>query len=176
MRLFTIIPVIFLLVLSCSKQEAKLSDSCIDIIESDTFYFALPLDGQHKVMYRLEDYLIQVIDSRIQTIDFNCAVVVTPTNKQIDKLRKDFNENLEINTKHSEAVICMIESKGIPALAATGQFIRFIGKDRTWDLDIRKDTFPDWKFILFKETGEPVILPSLYMTIEEVEQYFESEG
>ena len=165
--------------MSCSKQDTKLSDSCIDIIESDSFYFALPLDGQHKVMYRLEDYLTQVIDSRVQTFDFNCAVVVTPTNKQIDKLREilgqDFDDNLKINTRHSEAVSCMIESNGIPALAATGQFLRFMGKDRTWDLDIRKDTFPDWKFILFNERSEPLILPSLYMTIEEVEQYFESE-
>ncbi len=151
----------------------------MDIIESDSFYFALPDYGQYKAMYRLEDYLTQVIDSSVQMIDFNCAVVITPTNKQIDELREilgqDFNENLKINTRHSEAVRCMIESKGIPALAATGQFLRFIGKDRTWDLDIRKDTFPDWKFILFKEKSEPMILLSLYMTIEEVEQYFENE-
>lgn len=69
----------------------------------------------------------------------------------------------------------MIESNGIRTLTPTGQFLRFIGKNRTWDLDIRKDTFPDWKFILFNKEKEPMVLPSTSVTVEEIEQYFRNE-
>jgi hypothetical protein len=171
------IPLVFLLALSCLKKEGKVSDACMDIIKSDSFYFALPLDeGQYKARYRLENYLAQVIDSGVQRIDFDCAVVINPTNGQLDQLKEilqhDFDENIRINTRHSEAVGCIIESHGIPTLNATGQFLRFIGADRTWDLDIRKDTLAEWKFILFKKTKEPTVFPSVALTIKEVDQYF----
>lgn len=149
----------------------------MDIIESDSFYFALPMDErQYKAMYRLENYLSQANDPTVQTIDFDCAVVASPTNGQIDNLKEivgqDFDENLKINTRHSEAVRCIIESYGIPTVEATGRFLRFIGKDRIWNLDIEKDNFPDWKFILFRKKNQPLILPSVTVTREEVEQYF----
>jgi hypothetical protein len=171
------ISLVFVLALSCLKKEGKVSDECIDIIKSDSFYFALPLDaGQYKARYRLENYLAQVMDSNVQTIDFDCAVVINPTNSQIGQLKEilkvDFDETIRINTRHSEAGCCIIESHGIPTLNATGQFLRFIGEDRTWDLDIRKDTLPDWKFILFKKTKEPMVFPSVAVTLKEVEQYF----
>lgn len=175
MRLLITIPV-FLLIISCSKKES-LSDSCKDIIESDSFYFALPLnDRQYKEMYRLENYLTKVADSTVQTIDFDCAVIVTPTNERVNELKEmpdqDLEENVRINTRHRKAVSCMIESRGIRTLAATGKFIRFITKNQTWDLDVQKDTLPDWKLILFKEGNAPMILPSLTLTMEDVDQYF----
>lgn len=168
---------IFILVVSCSKKEV-LSDSCKDIIESDSFYYVLPLnDRQYKEMYRLENYLTQVADSTIQTIDFDCAVVVNPTNERIDELKamlgQDFEENIKINTRHCEAISCMIKSRGIQTLTATGKFIRFRTKNRAWDLDIQKDTLPDWKVILFKEEKAPVVLPSLGLTMEEVRSVFQ---
>src|SRR5688500_662038 len=120
------IPLVFVLALSCLKKEGKVSDSCVDIIRSDSFYFALPLDeGLYKARYRLDNYLAQVMDSSVQTIDFDCAVIINPTNGQIAQLKEilkqDFDENIRVNTRHSEAVGCIIESHGIPTLKATGQ-------------------------------------------------------
>jgi hypothetical protein len=139
----------------------------------------VPLEGQHKAIYRLENYITQIADSQAQTIDYNCAVGVNPTDEQFDMLQEilgqDFDENKNINIRHSEAVSCMIESYGIRTLTSTGQFLRFVGKNRTWDVDIRKDTFPDWKFILFNKKKEPVVLPSINVTVEEIEQYFRDE-
>lgn len=168
---------IFCLALSCTKKETKLSNSCVEIMESDSFYYALPLDElQYKAMYRTENYITQVIDSQVQNIDFDCAVVVNPSEEEISNLRKtmgqDFDESFRISTKHSEAIKCMIESKGIRTVVVTEQFIRFVTKSRTWDLDVQKDNIPDWKFILFKEGKDPMILPSLTLTVEDVEQYF----
>jgi|SRR5688572_24672117 len=135
--------------------------------------------GSTKQCSDWKNYITKVIDSSVQTINFDCAVAVKPSNEQIDKFREglaqDFGENLKINTRHFEAVSCLIESKGIPTVAASGQFLRFIGKEGTWDLDMGKDTFADWKVIPFKERKEPVILPSISLTIEEVNPYFERE-
>lgn len=95
MRLLIIITLIPLGILSCSKRDTKLSDSCRDIIESDSFYFALPLDeGQYKAIYRLENYITQMADSQVQTIDYDCAVVVNPTDEQFDKLREILGKTL----------------------------------------------------------------------------------
>ncbi|MBT1701035.1 hypothetical protein KK083_29350 [Fulvivirgaceae bacterium PWU4] len=170
---------IFLAVISCSKKE-PLSDSCKDIIESDSFYYALPLSvQQYKQMYRLENYLTAGTDS-VQTIDFDCAVIVNPTNEQVGELKKmqgqDFEENAKIDTRHREAARCMIESRGIQTLTATGQFIRFTSKNQTWHLDVQRDMLPDWKLILYKEGNAPLILPGLTLTMEDVDQYFKNVG
>lgn len=154
-------------------------------MESDSFYYALPLpldEFSYKSMYRTENYITERTDSKVQTIAFDCAVVVNPSEDQILNLKKaigddinirnDIDKSTIISAKHSEAVRCMIESKGIRTLEATGQFISFVSEKRIWNLNVRKDSIPDWKYIFYKEGKEPLILPSLMLTVEDVEQYF----
>lgn len=168
-----------LLALGCAKKPSELSDKCKQIIESDSFYYAVPLhemQAEFEAMYKLDNFLTTTTDSEIQTIDFDCLVGVNPTEEQFEQLRKmsetDFTETIRINSIHSDAARCMIESRGIRFIDATGRFIRFTTKNQTWDLDLQKSKFPEWKFILFKEGENPEIISNVALTIEKVEQYF----
>ena len=161
---------------SCTNRNTRIDDSCAEIIESDTFYWTQPLNvPAYKAMYRTENYLTEIDDSQALVIDFDCAIVVSPTDEQIAELKRTIgqgsDESVKISTRHCEAIRCMIESKGIRTFWPTRQFIRFETGTRTWGLDVRRDSFPDWKFILFKRGKDPVILPSLTLTIEDIDQY-----
>ena len=180
MRLI-IIPLTLLLALGCTKRPAELSDKCKQIIESDSFYYAVPIvemEAQFDPMYKLDNFLTTSTDSGIETIDFDCLVLVNPTKEQLEELRKiletDFDETLSINYTHSEAAKCIAESKGIRSIDATERFIRFTTTNQTWDLDLQKGKFPEWKFILFKKGKNPEVIPNTRLTLDKIDQYFET--
>jgi hypothetical protein len=168
-----------LFVLDCSKTPAELSDECKQIIESDSFYYALPLlEGgvEYDPRLKLDIFLTTFNDHQIQTIDFDCVIAVDPTNEMLDDLQRgleeDFDERVSIATKHMDAAKCITESKGIKFVKATGQLIRLKTARQTWDFDMAKYKFVAWKFILFKNGKDPVILPDVSLTIDEIDEYF----
>jgi hypothetical protein len=168
-----------LLTLSCTKRPTELSDKCKQIIESDTFYYAVPvpeMQAQFDAMWKLDNFLTTSNDSEIQTIDFDCVVTINPTNEKLEELRKiteeNFDETVRISTTHIEATKCVTGSKGIRFVEATGQLIRFKTTNQTWDLDMQKDKFSDWKFILFKKGKAPEVVPNIILTVDKIDQYF----
>jgi hypothetical protein len=170
---------ILLLALSCIKKPTELSDKCKQIIESDSFYYAVPVgetQAQFDAIFKLDNFLTTSNDSEIQTIDFNCVVTVNPTNEKLEELQKmfedNFDETVSISIKHTEATRCVTESKGIRFVEATGQLIRFRTTNQTWDLDMEKDRFSDWKFILFKKGKAPEIVPNIRMRFDKIDEYF----
>ena len=182
MRLTTIFTFL-VMTLSCTNRPMELSDKCKQIIESDSFYYAAPLPRmkeQFDAMWKLDNFLTTFNDSEIQTVDFDCVVTVNPTPKKLEELRKTeegyFDEIERITTKHVEATRCVTESRGIKFVEANGQLIRFKAANQTWDLDMQKDKFSDWKFILFKKGKEPKIIPNVQMTFDEIDIYFETEA
>lgn len=174
--IFLLIP----LLTTCSTNNSTLSQSCVDIIASDSFYFALPLlnsgDKYYEEMFRLENYITKTIDAEAQHIDFDCVIIVDPTEEEIAKGRiergREFEDDFEIGSRHSKALSCLIESRWVPTVAATGQFVKLTSKHRTWDLNVQRNDFADWTFILFKTNKTPLVLPSLLVTEEKLEQYF----
>src|SRR5688572_16958336 len=129
---------ILLLALSCIKRPTELSDKCKEIIESDSFYYAVPVaetQGQFDAMFKLDNFLTTSNDSEIQTIDFDCVITVNPTNEKLDELRRvledNFDETVSIATKHIEAARCVTESKGIKFVEASGQLIRIKTTNQT---------------------------------------------
>jgi hypothetical protein len=182
MRLIIILNFL-VLTLSCSNRPMELSDKCKQIIESDSFYYVAPLPGmkeQFDAMWKLDNFLTTLSESEIQTIDFDCVVTVNPTPEKFEKLRKieeeHFDETVRISTKHVDATRCVTESRGIKFVEATGQLIRFKTTNQTWDLDMQKDKFSDWKFVLFKKGKEPKIISNVQMTFDEIDIYFETEA
>lgn len=159
----------------------ELSDRCQQIIESDTFYRAIPLvdrwEAQVDSIWKLDNFLITSNDSEIQTFDSDCVVTVNPTNERLDELRTVFDDNFDetvsIAARHTEAAKCVTESSGIQFFEATGQLVRFRGTNQTWDLDMQKDKLADWKFIFFKKGKEPKIIPNVMLMFDEIDKYFE---
>lgn len=161
----------------------ELSDKCKQIIESDSFYYVTPppeMQAQFEAMWHLDNFLTTSKDSEVQTIDFDCIVSVNPTNEKLEELRKideeNFDETVRISEKHIEATRCVTESNDLKFIDATGQLIRFKTTNQTWDLDMQKDKFSDWKFILFKKGKEPKVIPNVRMTFDEIDKYFGTEA
>jgi hypothetical protein len=174
-----LITLTLLLALSCTKRPTELSDKCKQVIESDSFYYAalIPeMQAQFDAMWKLDNFITTSSDSEIETIDFDCIVTINPTNEKLDELRKieeeSVDESIRISKKHIEATTCVAESKGIRFVEVTGQLIRFKTTNQTWVLDMQKDKFADWKFILFKKGKEPKIIPNIVLTLEKIDEYF----
>ena len=60
------------------------------------------------------------------------------------------------------------------ARIATKQFVKLVGEQISWTLDIRKKDMPAWNLILFKKTKTPLIVPTIGLTTEKVRDYFET--
>ena len=182
MRLI-VVPFILFLALSCAKRPTELSDRCKQIIESDSFYYTLPvaeIQGEFDNLFKLDNFVITTVDPDIQTIDFDCVVTVNPTSEKLEDLRRtleeNFDESVSIATRHTNAARCVTELKGIRFVEASGQLIRFKTTNQTWDLDMSKDKFSDWKFILFKKGKDPEIVPNVILTLDKIDEYFDTEG
>src|SRR5690606_22054402 len=98
---------LLLILNSCTKRPTGLSAECKQIIESDSFYYAVPLpemQAEFDAMWRLDNFLTTSEDWEVQTIDFDCIVSVNPTNEKLQELRKiaqeHFDETVRISTKH----------------------------------------------------------------------------
>jgi hypothetical protein len=164
----------------CPRPKTKFNATSIDDLEHQAIYFALPLGmdlDQYKAMYNLKNYLSEIDSRRLEYIDFACVVIAYPSSEQIEKLSMTKlpvdHESIEVNRRHEQVLAKMIQSFGLRTEFTPEQFIYFKGDRGSWDLDVRKDKIPDWKFILFKKDKEPTLLPNVLVTREEVEHYFE---
>ena len=169
---------VILVLPSCVSKDDKLQQ-CWEKVGVESFYWATPIgtDGAGEV-YVLDSFLIEKRSERdMQIIDFDCAVVInSPPIKMIDPFQEENNESIRLGAQHLAAVRCMIEVKGIPTVTVTQGIVRFISSDEKWDVAVENEILTGWNFILFKKGSKPKILPSVYVTIEEVDRYFNIEN
>jgi len=130
----------------------------------ESFYFALPLDKDaHQASYGIESYLTDLRDSKADTFDFDCAIIVFPTTNQIEYfrtvLKEDFDETISENSKAYDMIRRWIELKGVRVVSVTSECLELIGTRRTWNLTLRKENLPPWNLIFFKTDKEPIIVP-----------------
>jgi hypothetical protein len=149
------------------------------------FYWTLPLGmtlDQYKAMYKLENYRSETAQDKIDYVEFDCAVISIPSSDEVDDMDQ---ESIAASTKHLEMIVRMIQSYGIRTLNTTEQYISLRGEMGVWELDLKKNSlppwlkmlkmnsFPEWKVILFKVKKEPIVLPDVLTTRDDVESYFE---
>lgn len=176
--------VLFVLMSCTSKKQqsdSKTTDSLtihsVDKIELvDTSKF------EYEDYERLESYLskIEIKNSNFEVIDFDCAILIYPTDRQIEEMKKengedDFYTIADDSQYYQGTAIRIIDSIGIKTITASKQFLRLKGKDKSWDLDIRKKNLPAWNIIFFKRTKEPKIISAIDLTVEQTKQFFEKK-
>lgn len=142
-----------------------------------SFYFVLPLnEDAHRAMYGLENYLSQDPDPNSETVNFDCAVIVFPTDKQYkyhkDILKDDFDESVQSSNEYNDMVKEVIESAGVKTVSTRGEYLRMIGTNMTWNLILRKDYLPPWNLIFFTRDHGPKIIPPAEFGIELITSYF----
>ena len=185
MRLLFII-IIYAGLWSCSKTtDTKSSVNHTDSLvttntNSTTVDSVTNTDFDYEGLFKLESYIANNVtgDSKPEIIDFDCAILIYPTDEQIEEMKKtEGEENFYIGADDSNwyqaMAIEMMDSVGIKQISTLGQYLRLKGKNKTWDLDIRKKNMPAWNLIFFKRTKEPQIISTVDLTTEEVREYFE---
>jgi hypothetical protein len=125
----------------------------------------------------LENYTVADADSaNIQSINFNCAVVVNPTDDQVQSMEKEYGDDFatmadDYSFYQSEAII-KFDSAKVKVVDAEKRFVKLIGTSRSWILDLRKDGAPEWNIILFNIDKEPQVSSAIDITYEKVGEYF----
>ncbi len=115
-------------------------------------------------------------DPNSETIDFDCAVIVFPTDKQLqyhkDIQKEDFDESVQSNKEYYDMVREVIEGAGVKTTSTRGEYLRMIGTTMTWNLILRKDYLPPWNLIFFTRDQGPRIIPPAEFGLELVTTYF----
>ena len=176
--LFTFVFIIGFFSCSSKKQETdnNSSDSFtihpVEIIDTSKF--------EYEDYFKLDSYLskFQIKDHSFEEVDFDCAILVYPTDIQIEEMKKengelDFYTIADDNQYYQATAIRIIDSIGIKKITVSKQFLRLIVDNKTWDLDLRKKNLPPWNIIFFKKTKEPEIISTIDLTVEQAKQFFE---
>lgn len=169
---------------SCSKKEPTVEilkqDTLVanvDSISTEKVYTAATLD-EYKAMYDLQSYLIDVDSPNMEEIDFDCAILIFPTEEQIERMKKDYKEEdfyivADDNNWYQSKAIDIIDSLGVKRITANERYIKLKGEDKIWILDVRRDNLPSWNLIFFKRTKEPQIISPVDLTPEAARDFFE---
>lgn len=170
---------IFAFLFGCSKSTDKASNddpadsvaSRLDTIKASSF--------DYESLFKFDSYLTRIpANDSVQMVDFDCAIMVYPTAEQIDEMKKtdgDDNFYIEADDANWYQVQSMdtLNFMSIKTINASGKFVRLVGSEQTWDLDIRKKNLPAWNLIFFKTTKEPRIMSTADLTSHDVKDYFE---
>ena len=165
---------------SCSPTTDKgLSSATPDSIPTVTADTLGATDFDYESIFKLDSYLTKIADNdSIQIVDFDCAILIYPTQEQVDDMIKtegedDFYVGADDSNWYQAQAIDTLDYTAIKTITASGQFLRLKGKEKVWELDVRKKNLPGWNLIFFKTTKEPQIVSTTDLTVAEVKDYFE---
>ncbi|MGE0587740.1 MAG: hypothetical protein AB7O48_04145 [Cyclobacteriaceae bacterium] len=133
----------------------------------------------YNAQFELNNYLV-LGDSglnNIDTVDFDCAILIYPTLDQIERMKEeegeeDFYIGADDSNWYQAQSIEMIDSVGVTKIGAN-RYLHLVGLNKTWNLDVRKEGLPAWNLIFFKTTKEPEVISAIDLTVEQVRDYFE---
>ena len=129
-------------------------------------------------MYDLQSYLTDVDSPNMEMIDFDCAILIFPTEEQIEGMKKDYKEEdfyivADDNNWYQAKAIEIMDSLSVRQITAKERYIKLKGENKTWTLDIRRDNLPSWNLVFFKRTKEPQIISVVNLTAETTRDFFE---
>jgi hypothetical protein len=166
------------ILLGCSNVDNKSSEEIVDS-SSEKVYTALTLD-EYKEKYDVKNYItVDPDESKTETIDFDCAVLIYPTDEQIEEMKRQMGEEdfyivADDNNSYQGIAISLLDSLNIKMVTAKDRYLKLQGHNGSWTLDIRKENFLSWNLIFFKRTKEPEVVSTVDLTIDHVKEYFKA--
>lgn len=117
----------------------------------------------------------------LQVVDSTCAVIVYPTDEQLESLKTEtgekFMEFADNYSYYQGIAIEMLDSIDIGTVKAETRYITFKGpRKKLWELDVRKDGAPAWNLIFFKPNKDPEIISITALSRDKIMDYFERKG
>lgn len=167
------------LVFGCSRSTVSEGSEDVDSLGVDEMNLVAEDSASNFDYLALESYAYaeSVDTSQVDVIDKDCALIVYPTDQQIEDMKKEYGED-DFYTLADDAMFYQssasenLDSVGIQSLAMKKRYIRFKGANRSWDLDIRKKGAPEWNIILFKRDKAPKVVTGIDLTVDSVKTYF----
>jgi hypothetical protein len=177
MRTFIAI-ILCLGMLACGKPKDTTTESAaVKVLKSDS----LGKEGSgYYDQFKLENYLVgdMTDTSKVHIINFDCAVVVYPTHEQIEEMKKTEGEDAfytiadDANFYQTHA-LQVLDSAGVKTVGTKKQFIKFVGGERQWTLDIRKQNLAAWNLILFNKSKTPRVTPPINLSYDMARTFFD---
>jgi hypothetical protein len=129
----------------------------------------------------LKDSAQEVPRSDLQVVDSTCAVIIYPTDEQLDILKFEtgdkFMEIADAYSYYQGIAIVLLDSIDIGTIEGEKRFITFKGrKSKKWELDVRKEGAPAWNLIFFKPSKDPEIVSITDLSREKILTYFEKKS
>lgn len=175
MKLVAAIVSVFV-IMSCSKP----SDNQANTEQPDTLQtLRQRLIDTTEVYNQFQEYLdYGAIDTaKLLVIDYDCALLVYPTEEQIEEMKKEYGEDdfyaiADDANFYQGTAIGLLDSLKVKTVTATKPFVRFNGVRSTWTLNLKKKGLPKWNLIFFKTKEEPAIKDAVGLTAQDVNNYF----
>jgi hypothetical protein len=128
----------------------------------------------------LENYIhTDAVDTTdLETIDYDCAVLIYPTEEQIETMKNEYGEDdfytiADDSQYYQAAAIEKLDSAGIVQVVSnTKRFLTFNDMSRDWTLDVRRKGFPAWNIVFFKKTKAPKVVFAIDVTNDSIQAYF----
>jgi hypothetical protein len=171
---------IFFMLAACSgykTEQDQVTSSDISDAKPDTVIAgSVPID--YDAMLKLETYLSSEKDTSVlQEITESVALLILPTTEQVEALEAEYGEDFytiaDDASYYQSMASTMIDSLGVKSIDASKPFVRFVGRDSVYTLDIRKQGLPEWNIIFFNTAKAPEIIPAIELTEEKIKTYFD---
>jgi len=164
--------------LDADSSLLEKGDTTMTADSSGGVYYALTLDG--KDMYDIQTYAVQIDESRTEVIDFDCAILIYPTDSQIEALKKQYGEDdfytvADDNSWYQGQAIHLVDSLQIKTATVQGRYLTLKGQDATWTLDVRRGDLLSWGLIFFHKAKSPIVVSTVDLTFDQVKAYFKGE-
>lgn len=113
-----------------------------------------------------------------EIINFDCAVLIYPTEEEIDEMIKKYGEEdfyiiADDNTWYQGMAIQMLDSVGIKTASVHGDSLKFKGEEKNWAFDLKRDSLSGWNIILFSRKKGPQVVSAIDLTTDEIRGYFD---
>jgi len=161
--------------LGCSQGDKK-NSAQRDHPDSTGTYSSLTLD-EYKAFYGRDSSAFKTGEPIDMTIDFDCAVVLYPSDEEISEMKEAYGEEdfyivADDSNWYLGMAIAMLDSLGIKMATVHGDSLKFKGESGRWDFDIKKDSLSGWNIILFSRTKGPRLISTVDITVDEIRDYF----
>lgn len=161
------------ILISCARGKTETADqdsTATGMADTTTTSNAPGFNDNDQNSYsNIENYLVKEAEipaAQIQIIDSACAIDVSPTEEQMEKMKKEYGEEefatiVDDASFYSSEVRRKLEGLNVKVIDAQKRYLKLRGAQTTWLLDIRKEKAPEWNLIFFQTGKEPKIFASV---------------
>jgi hypothetical protein len=152
-----------------SKKETPAVDSVAVQVDSTNNYERFYDINAYAVTYEVTPEEIQIVDS-------TSAIVIYPTDEQIDLMLQENGEDFytiaDDNSFYQTEAIVELDSFAVKTILAKKRYLKLVGESQSWLLDIRLNGAPEWNIIFFDRKKTPKVVSAIDVDSDEILSFY----